>query len=63
MTPKAEYETKEASVVQTKTLSPNQGWTLKVKPNYNHGQLGLEITIDETTEDKPIDIVIPPTWK
>ena len=63
LTPKAEYETKEASVVQTKTLSPNQGWTLKVKPNYNHGQLGLEITIDETTEDKPIDIVIPPTWK
>ena len=58
-----EYETKEATIVQTKTLSPNQGWTLKVKPNYNHGQLGLEITIDETTVDEPIDIIIPPNWK
>ena len=63
LTPKVEYETKEATIVQTKTLSPNQGWTLKVKPNYNHGQLGLEITIEETTVDEPIDIIIPPNWK
>lgn len=61
--PKEAYETKTATIVQTKTLRPNQGWTLTVKPNYNHGQLGLVITIDETTDDKPIDIIIPPNWK
>lgn len=63
LTPKAEYETESATVVQTKLMKPNEGWTLKVAPEYKQGQLGLTITIDESTEDQTIDIIIPSNWK
>lgn len=45
-------------------LSPNQGWTLKVRANYNvsEGDLGITITIDEGTNDIPIEIEVPSDW-
>ena len=43
---------------------PNQAWTLEVAPNYTatNGKLGISITIDDTTVDHPIDIVVPSDW-
>ena len=45
-------------------LSPNQGWTLKVRANNNvsEGNLGITITIDEGTNDIPINIEVPSDW-
>ena len=46
------------------TLSPNKGWTLKIKANNNtsEGNLGITITIDEGTNDIPINIEVPSDW-
>ena len=46
------------------TLSPNKGWTLKIKANNNtsEGNLGITITIDEGTNDIPIKIEVPSDW-
>ena len=62
--PKNEYQTKAVKLVKEYQLAPNQAWTLKVSPSYNNttGQLGVAITIDETTNDVPVDIIIPSEW-
>ena len=36
---------------------------INVKPVIASGNIGIEITIDETTNDIPVDIVIPSDWK
>ena len=43
-------------------MKPNQAWTLNVVPNVIEGKLILTITIDESTDDKPIDIEVPSDW-
>ncbi|MCF0159761.1 MAG: DUF4493 domain-containing protein [Bacteroidaceae bacterium] len=72
LTPKEEYEVKDnttgvtstGTVVRTYKLYPNKSWTLNITPNYHQtsGELGIEITIDESTNDKEQDIVIPTEW-
>ena len=68
LTAKKEYEpagdAKEGTVVKTYKLSRNKSWTLSVAPNYSSsfGQLGIKITIDETTVDHEIPIEIPTEW-
>lgn len=68
LTAKKEYEpagdAKEGTVVKTYKLSRNKSWTLNVAPNYSSsfGQLGVKITIDETTVDHEIPIEIPTEW-
>ncbi|MCF0183808.1 MAG: DUF4493 domain-containing protein [Bacteroidaceae bacterium] len=73
LTPKEEYEiVKEGeeatstttTVVRTYVLNPNKAWTLNIAPNYHQtsGQLSIEITIDESTNDKEQEIIIPAEW-
>lgn len=64
LTPKSEYQTKTATVVREYELLPNKAWTLQVAPSYNDktGQLGISITIDEGTNDIPVDIEVPAEW-
>ncbi len=63
-TRKAEYGTgvASASVEKTYTLAPNKAWTLKIAPSYEAGKLGVSVTIDETTNDKQVDIIVPSEW-
>lgn len=44
------------------TMKPNQKWTLNIKPKNDSGDLGIDITIDESTNDKDITIDIPSEW-
>ena len=46
------------------TLSPNKGWTLKIKANNNisEANMGITITLDEGTNDIPINIEVPSDW-
>ena len=66
LTPKAEFDSKQTKkeVNKVYTLAPNKAWTLQIAPNYTatNGKLGISITIDETTNDHEIDIVVPSDW-
>lgn len=66
LTPKTEYVSKgtTTSIERTYVLKPNEMWTLEIAPSYTttKGQLGISINIDSSTNDKPIDIVIPAEW-
>ena len=47
------------------TLSRNHAYKLNIKPNYTPtamGDIEIDITIDETTNDKPVDIEVPIEW-
>lgn len=63
-TRKAEYGTgiSSASVEKTYALAPNKAWTLKIAPSYESGKLGVAVTIDETTNDHDVDIIVPSEW-
>ncbi len=63
-TRRAEYGTgvASASVEKSYTLSPNKAWTLKIAPSYDSGKLGISVTIDESTNDKNVDIIVPSEW-
>ena len=45
-------------------ISPNKAWTLNVKANNNlsEGNLGLTITVDDGTENIPVEITVPSDW-
>ena len=60
----AEYGTgiSSASVEKTYALAPNKAWTLKIAPSYESGKLGVAVTIDETTNDHDVDIIVPSEW-
>lgn len=64
LTPNGSYKTSEQEIVKTYALSPNKAWKLSLSPVYDpkEGSLGISITIDETTNDIPVDIVIPSDW-
>ena len=64
LTAKAAYTIPGGMIIRSYTLSPNKGWTLNVNPKYNasNGQLGLTITIDTSTNDHEVDIVVPSDW-
>lgn len=49
----------------TFTLQRNRAHKLSIKPNYTattEGGLSITITIDESTNDKPITITVPVSW-
>lgn len=62
LTPKEGYQT-SFQTTQTYTLSPKMFRTIKVKPVTNDGNLGITIEVDDTTNDRPINIEIPSDWK
>lgn len=64
---KEEFVNANQQKVATKTgtfsLAPNKGYKLNVAPSYTAtGKLGLNITIDESTNDKPVDVEVPVEW-
>lgn len=55
----------EGEVTGTFTLERNKAYKLSISPNYTpstEGGLSIQITIDETTNDKQIDIEVPISW-
>ena len=36
--------------------------SLKIAPSYESGKLGVAVTIDETTNDHDVDIIVPSEW-
>lgn len=58
-------KTTDGEVTGTFTLERNKAYKLKISPNYTpstEGGLSIQITIDETTNDKQIDIEVPISW-
>ena len=60
------YTMKENSNNDSQTLTynmaPNKSWTMHIAPKDGSGGLSITITIDESTNDKPIDIIVPSDW-
>ncbi len=54
---------KTSTIDKTYTLSPKQALIINVKPVVKSGSIGIEISIDESTNDIPVDIEIPSDWK
>lgn len=54
---------KSSTVAKTYELSPATAKLIKVKPVVKSGNIGIEIDIDESTNDIPVDIVIPSDWR
>lgn len=68
-TTKDEYLNDNKEQVDTKTgtfkLSRNKAYKMNIKPTYTStstGDLSIEVEIDETTNDIPVDIDVPVTW-
>ena len=55
-------DNKTATVEKTYTMTPGKSWTLNIAPSNDTGNLGITITVDETTDDEPIDITVPSEW-
>lgn len=68
-TTKDEFVNAEKEQITTMTgtfnLSRNKAYKMNVKPSYSSsasGEIGIEITIDESTNDKNVNIDVPVTW-
>jgi hypothetical protein len=67
-TPKDEYVNNEQQgnvKTGTFTLHRNKAYKMNISPVYTptgSGDLSIEVTIDDTTEDKEVDIEVPVTW-
>ena len=53
---------KSTSITKVFNMMPGNAWTLNVKPTVNNGELGISITINESTDDEVIDIIVPSDW-
>ncbi len=53
---------KTSTVERSYRLNRNASWTLNISPKNENGNLGLTITIDESTNDQTVDIVVPSDW-
>ena len=62
LTKKDGVKVESTEIEKTYTLSPNTAKTINIKPTLSQGSLGIEITIDDTTNDKEIDIEVPSDW-
>ena len=68
VTPKEEYLNNELqgdTKTGTFTLDRNKGYKMNVSANYTPTDIGgieLNVTIDESTNDKPVDIEVPIEW-
>lgn len=52
----------EKPIVKTYDLSPQKHLILKVVPVVSGGNLGITITVDDKTNDVPVDITVPSDW-
>ncbi len=55
-------DNKPDAKVRTYTLAPGKSWTLSIAPQDDNGSIGIDITIDESTDDEVIDIEVPSEW-
>lgn len=56
-------EKKVSTIDKTYTMNPNEALNLTIKPApATSGDLGISISIDGSTNDEQIDIVIPSDW-
>ena len=55
-------DSKTSTIEKTYTLLPNKAWTLNIYPKDNNGSLGIELVINEGTNDEEIDITVPSEW-
>lgn len=69
ITTKDEYVNDNKQQTATKTgtfkLSRNKAYKMNINPKYTPtitGEVGIEITIDESTNDIPVDIEVPIDW-
>lgn len=65
LTAKETYKVDGEGVIEkTYELKPNKSWTLNIKPNHieTTGTLGITITIDESTNNHDVDVIIPADW-
>ena len=54
---------KKATSTGTFQLERNKGYKLKISPSYTAtGKVGITITVDESTNDKPVDVEVPIEW-
>lgn len=51
-----------ATIEKTYTVNPGDALTIHIVPKESSGNLGLSITVNEETNDHPIDIIIPSDW-
>ena len=49
-------------IEKTYSLSPQKHLILNVVPTVSNGNLGITIEVDESTNDVPVDIVVPSDW-
>lgn len=53
---------KSITTEKTYNLERNKSWTLNIAPKDDNGSMTITISIDESTEDHEIDIVVPSDW-
>ncbi len=53
---------KETTVKKEYAMTPGKSWTMNIAAKDGSGNLGIEITIDESTNDRPVDIEVPSEW-
>jgi hypothetical protein len=46
----------------TYDMAPNKSWTMHIAPKDGSGGLSITITIDESTNDREFEIVVPSDW-
>jgi hypothetical protein len=60
------YTMKETGNNDSQTLTydmaPNKSWTMHIAPKDGSGGLSITITIDESTNDREFEIVVPSDW-
>lgn len=55
-------DNKTSSIEKEYKMIPAEFKTIHIKPVVNTGNVGIEITIDETTNDHEVDIEVPSDW-
>lgn len=53
---------KSSTVEKNYAMKPGKSWTMNITAKEDSGSLGIEITIDESTNDHEIDITVPGNW-
>jgi hypothetical protein len=53
---------KSDSMTLTQDMTPNEGWKMSIAPKDGSGSLTITVTIDDSTNERPIEIVVPSDW-
>lgn len=50
------------TITRDYSLKPSQAKLIKIAPQKKNGDLGISIKVDESTNDRPLDIEVPEDW-